>query len=173
MPASLSPQALLNTTTSHSRLLWSYIRLTRQMRTLRECSAGGRLRLRSTGAACSIERIMPCVHEVLLRKANVCPRSNYCCCRLKGQPRSWLPQGNTQLTLIRQQPITPSSKGSTAYIRISTDKQGGGLTNTGYWGVPVQKDHDYQLAVIIREKANKGYKNKYKTNQSSYKHDSI
>lgn len=71
-------------------------------------------------------------------------------CSLKGQSRSWLPVGKTALTLVKQQPITFGSKASTVYIKVSTDKSGGGLTNTGYWGIPAQKDQEYQLAVIVR-----------------------
>lgn len=71
-------------------------------------------------------------------------------CSFKGQPISWSPVGKTALTLVKQQPINFGSRGSTAYIKLSTDDSGGGLTNTGYWGIPVQKGRAYQLAVIIR-----------------------
>lgn len=120
------------------------------MHNSRGCSAGDRPRLQSTGATCNTvcnDTSPQCRLSVSITNSR---GMGSCICRLKGQPRSWLPVGNTELTLVKQQPITPSSRGSTAYIKISTDKSGGGLTNTGYWGVPVQKGHDYQLTVIIR-----------------------
>jgi len=58
--------------------------------------------------------------------------------------------GKAELTLVKQQPITLGQKSSTAYIKISTGQSGGGLSNTGYWGIPVQKDQEYQLSVIIQ-----------------------
>lgn len=61
-----------------------------------------------------------------------------------------MPVGKTALTLVKQQPIATGSKATVAYLKISTDKTGGGLTNTGFWGIPVQKDHEYQLAVILQ-----------------------
>ena len=71
-------------------------------------------------------------------------------CRLKGQPRSWLPVGKAELILVKQQPVTFGHQSSTAYIKVSTGEAGGGLSNTGYWGIPVQKDQQYQLSVIIQ-----------------------
>ncbi|DBA71494.1 TPA: aspartate-semialdehyde dehydrogenase-like protein [Trebouxia sp. C0005] len=79
---------------------------------------------------------------------------------LQGQPRSWLPVGKTAVTLVRQQPINAGGRSSTAYIKISTDDSGGGLTNTGYWGIPVEKDQDYQLAVIIQSEPSGDVTNK-------------
>ena len=80
---------------------------------------------------------------------------NSWCCRLKGQPRSWFPVGKAELTLVKQQPIaiTLGQKSSTAYIKISTGQSGGGLSNTGYWGIPVQEDQEYQLSVIIQSES--------------------
>ena len=78
---------------------------------------------------------------------------NLWCCRLKGQPRSWFPVGSPELTLVKQQPITLGQKRSTAYIKISTGQSGGGLSNTGYWGIPVQQDQEYQLSVIIQSES--------------------
>ncbi|KAL0055122.1 hypothetical protein WJX82_007357 [Trebouxia sp. C0006] len=74
--------------------------------------------------------------------------------KLKGQPRSWFPVGpDTELTLVKQQPIALGQKRSTAYIKISTGQSGGGLSNTGYWGIPVQQDQEYQLSVIIQSES--------------------
>ena len=58
-----------------------------------------------------------------------------------------------ELTLVKQQPITLGQKRSTAYIKISTGQSGGGLSNTGYWGIPVQQDQKYQLSVIIQSES--------------------
>ncbi|DBA87466.1 TPA: aspartate-semialdehyde dehydrogenase-like protein [Trebouxia sp. C0004] len=79
---------------------------------------------------------------------------------LQGQPRSWLPVGKTALTLVQQQPISAGGRSSTAYIKISTDASGGGLTNTGYWGIPVQKGHEYQLAVVVQSQPSEDVTNK-------------
>ena len=54
-----------------------------------------------------------------------------------------------KLTLVKLQPI-PNGQSSTAYIKLSTGSQGGGLSNTGYWGIPVQNKQEYQLSVIIQ-----------------------
>ena len=61
--------------------------------------------------------------------------------------------GKAELTLVKQQPITLSQKSSTAYIKISTGQSGGGLSNSGYWGIPVQADQEYQLSVIIQSES--------------------
>ena len=74
-----------------------------------------------------------------------------------------MPVGKTALTLVKQQPINARSRSSTAYIKISTDDSGGGLTNTGYWGIPVQKDHEYQLAVIVQSQPSGDVTNKVST----------
>ena len=71
-----------------------------------------------------------------------------------------MPVGKTALTLVKQQPITFGSKASTADVKVSTDKSGGGLINTGYWGIPAQKDQEYQLAVIIRTESDGDVTNK-------------
>jgi len=60
---------------------------------------------------------------------------------------------DTELTLVKQQPIALGQKRSTAYIKISTGQSGGGLSNTGYWGIPVQQDQEYQLSVIIQSES--------------------
>ena len=76
---------------------------------------------------------------------------SYCCPprSLKGQPKSWFPVDGAKLTLVKLQPIT-NGQSSTAYIKLSTGSQGGGLSNTGYWGIPVQDKQEYQLSVIIQ-----------------------
>jgi len=61
--------------------------------------------------------------------------------------------GSAELTLVKQQPISLGQKRSTAYIKISTGQSGGGLSNTGYWGIPVQQDQEYQLSVIIQSES--------------------
>lgn len=58
--------------------------------------------------------------------------------------------GKAELILVKQQPVTFGHQSSTAYIKVSTGEAGGGLSNTGYWGIPVQKDQEYQLSVIIQ-----------------------
>ncbi|KAL3133328.1 aspartate-semialdehyde dehydrogenase-like protein, variant 2 [Trebouxia sp. C0009 RCD-2024] len=68
---------------------------------------------------------------------------------LKGQPKSWFPAGGAELMLVKLQPIT-TSKPSTAYIKLRTGSKGGGLSNTGYWGIPVQDKQEYQLSVILQ-----------------------
>ena len=68
---------------------------------------------------------------------------------LKGQPKSWFPVDGAKLTLVKLQPIA-NGQSSTAYIKLSTGSQGGGLSNTGYWGIPVQDKQEYQLSVIIQ-----------------------
>ena len=68
---------------------------------------------------------------------------------LKGQPKSWFPVGDAELTLVKLQPIT-TGQPSTAHIKVSTGSKGGGLSNAGYWGIPVQDKHEYQLSVIIQ-----------------------
>lgn len=70
-------------------------------------------------------------------------------CSLKGQPKSWFPAGGAELMLVKLQPIT-TSKPSTAYIKLRTGSKGGGLSNTGYWGIPVQDKQEYQLSVILQ-----------------------
>lgn len=80
-------------------------------------------------------------------------------CRLKGQPRSWLPAGQAALTLVSEQPVKPDNGHRSAYIKISTGKSGGGLSNTGYWGIPIEKDHEYQLAVIIQTESDEDVDN--------------
>lgn len=54
--------------------------------------------------------------------------------------------------LVKLQPIT-TSKPSTAYIKIRTGSKGGGLSNTGYWGIPVQNKQEYQLSVILQSES--------------------
>lgn len=61
--------------------------------------------------------------------------------------------GDAELTLVKQQPITFGQQSSTAYIKISTAASGGGLSNTGYWGIPVQEDQEYQLSIIIQSES--------------------
>lgn len=73
-------------------------------------------------------------------------------CSLKGQPKGWFPVDGAKLTLVKLQPIT-NGQPSTAYIKVSTGSQGGGLSNTGYWGIPVQDMQEYQLSVIIQSEA--------------------
>ena len=68
---------------------------------------------------------------------------------LKGQPKSWFPVEGAKLTLVKLQPIT-NGQSSTAYIKLTTGSRGGGLSNTGYWGIPVQDKQEYQLSVIIQ-----------------------
>nr|QOL01194.1 putative extracellular protein TR9_006 [Trebouxia lynnae] len=72
---------------------------------------------------------------------------------LKGQPKSWFPVGGAELTLVKQQPITFGQPSSTAYIKVSTGSKGGGLSNSGYWGVPVQDKQEYQLSVILQSES--------------------
>lgn len=72
-----------------------------------------------------------------------------CHCSLKGQPKSWFPLGGAELTLVKLQPIT-TGQPSTAYIKVRTGNKGGGLSNTGYWGIPVQDKQEYQLSIIIQ-----------------------
>lgn len=61
--------------------------------------------------------------------------------------------GDAELTLVKQQPITFGQQSSTAYIKISTAASGGGLSNTGYWGIPVQEGQEYQLSIIIQSES--------------------
>ncbi len=61
--------------------------------------------------------------------------------------------GKADLTLVKQQPITFGQHSSTAYIKVSTGESGGGLSNTGYWGIPVQEDHEYQLSIIVQSES--------------------
>lgn len=84
-------------------------------------------------------------------------------CSPKGQARSWLPVGKTEFTLVKELPIHSSHRRGTAYIKMSTDKAGGGVTNTGYWGIPVQKDQEYQLAVIIQSEPSGNIRNEVRT----------
>ncbi len=75
-------------------------------------------------------------------------------CRALGatsQPVSWKPLGGTTLTLTKQYPMPDNGARGLAMRLASGAGELGGIINTGFWGIPVQAGHDYELSVYLRD----------------------
>ena len=74
----------------------------------------------------------------------------YCAYRELGatsQPVSWRPLGSANLTLTKHFPL---NGGSRVAMHLGTSGTGGGITNTGFWGIPVTRGGRYELSVYLR-----------------------
>ncbi|EIE21944.1 glycoside hydrolase [Coccomyxa subellipsoidea C-169] len=67
------------------------------------------------------------------------------------QPVSWKPLGGTTLTLTKQYPMPDNGARGLAMRLASGPGELGGIINTGFWGIPVQAGHDYELSVYLRD----------------------
>lgn len=74
----------------------------------------------------------------------------HCWCRSNAetsQPVSWRPLGDTQLTLTKQYPLNGGNKIS---MRVDAASGGGGIINTGFWGISVEAGKQYELSLYLR-----------------------
>lgn len=60
--------------------------------------------------------------------------------RLSLQPKAWFPNANTSASLTKLHPLNSAN---VITLNISTHAAVGGIINTGYWGIPVQKGKSY------------------------------
>ncbi len=67
------------------------------------------------------------------------------------QPVSWRPLGSTELTLTKEYPMTGNGARSLSMRLAPTQGGPGGIINTGFWGVPVQAGHQYELSAYLRD----------------------
>lgn len=67
------------------------------------------------------------------------------------QPVSWRPLGSTTLTLTKQYPMTGNGARSLSMRLAPTQGAPGGIINTGFWGMPVQAGHQYELSAYLRD----------------------
>lgn len=63
------------------------------------------------------------------------------------QPVSWRPVGDTQLTLTKQYPLNGGNK---IAMRLDAQEDGGGIINTGFWGIAVEAGAQYELSLYLR-----------------------
>ncbi|CAL8471543.1 g11085 [Coccomyxa elongata] len=67
------------------------------------------------------------------------------------QPVSWRPLGSTTLTLTKQYSMTGNGARSLSMRLAPAQGAPGGIINTGFWGIPVQAGHQYELSAYLRD----------------------
>lgn len=59
------------------------------------------------------------------------------------QPLAWSGRANTQMSLTRENPLRPANR---VALKLKTEQGGGGVTNTGFWGIPAADGKAYALS---------------------------
>ena len=66
------------------------------------------------------------------------------------QSVAWAGRANTEMSLTREQPLAPANR---VALKLKTEEGGGGVTNTGFWGIPVASDKTYALSFYALNQA--------------------
>lgn len=64
------------------------------------------------------------------------------------QPKSWFPLTNTSAALTKLQPLNAANSIS---MNLSTASREGGIVNSGYWGIPIEKGRSYYLSAHLAD----------------------
>ena len=65
------------------------------------------------------------------------------------QPVSWRPLGEANLTLTKQFPLNGENRVA-MHLGAASARSGAGITNSGFWGVPVRQGARYELSMYLR-----------------------
>jgi alpha-N-arabinofuranosidase len=65
------------------------------------------------------------------------------------QPVSWRPLGEANLTLTKQFPLNGENRVA-MHLGGAGARSGAGITNSGFWGVPVRQGARYELSMYLR-----------------------
>ena len=66
------------------------------------------------------------------------------------QSVAWAGRANTEMSLTREHPLAPANR---VALKLKTEEGGGGVTNTGFWGIPVVTDKAYALSFYALNQA--------------------
>lgn len=64
------------------------------------------------------------------------------------QPISWTPLGAANLTLTKQYPLNGANR---VAMHLGVSQGGGGILNSGFWGIPLRQRGRYELSVYLRQ----------------------
>lgn len=63
---------------------------------------------------------------------------------------SWRPLGSANLTLTKQFPLNGGNRVA-MHLGVSASQGGGGILNSGFWGIPVRQGGRYELSLYLRQ----------------------
>lgn len=63
---------------------------------------------------------------------------------------SWTPLGAARLTLTKRYPLNGGNRVA-MHLGVSGAQGGGGILNSGFWGIPVREGGRYELSIYLRQ----------------------
>jgi len=68
-------------------------------------------------------------------------------CSQLSQPVSWNPLSSTKVFLTKTDPLGPNNQ---VALNITTYNPGGGIVNSGFWGVPLKGGWIYHFSIYLK-----------------------
>ena len=88
----------------------------------------------------------PLLHDLLSYRCS-CLEARLLLCSQLNQPVSWHLLNSTKVFLTKTDPLIPNNQ---VAMNVTTHAPGGGIANTGFWGVPLNGGWIYHFSVYLK-----------------------